>query len=506
MERSACTRRTFLTVSSAALATGVAAPIALPSRGTECAVSPTMSANALQSQAKQSDEGVVYHRDVHTSDLMKGFPPPKDRRVNIENWTDTTESLRWTHLHANVVFKSLPVERGEGPVWILPRRMLDPEKLDRAQVLWGKTRDAARKISVADWLQRSDTDALVVVHDGHIVAEQYYGAMTPHTPHLLWSASKSVLASIMAPLLSVGTVDESAPATSYVPELSKSGLAGATVRQLLDMYTGVRAPCFPTPQEIGSSDEAILRQWSLGTPEFRHAENLFAHMLRAMRILPDLPGKQTPGCYDFLLTLDRDREHGSYFYYTDANPMAVQWIIERSTQTSYVAHLAHLLDTLGAESDGSVGIDTVGGAVSSIGVSLTARDFARWGLMLCNGGAVGGGKVVPGIDKLVADVRRDPGLDRWTDRTNSKAWAPPKTGYKSFMWTSPMVQGHEPIPHAGGAFGQACYVDAARKCVVVKFASCLGSLPGRPDQDEPNAKDPIALQSLVDDVLPELVG
>ena len=59
---------------------------------------------------------------------------------------------------------------------------------------------------------------------------------------------------------SVGLVDERAEVTRYVPQLSRSGLSGATVRQSLDMYTGVRAPCFPSPQEIGTTDEATLKQ------------------------------------------------------------------------------------------------------------------------------------------------------------------------------------------------------------------------------------------------------
>ena len=260
-------------------------------RTTEHAVSPDESVAALEAVRSRAEDGVVYHPDIHNSDLMKGFPPPKDRRVTIENWTDTTDTLRWTHLNGSVVFKTLAVEKGDGPVWILPRRMLDLEKLDRAQVLWGKTKQEAKRISVADWLRRSETDALVVLHDGHIVAEQYFGAMTPATPHRLWSASKSVLASILAPLLFERAVDEQALATKYVPELAQSGLAGATVRQLLDMYTGVRVPCFPSPEEIGTTDEATLKQWTSGTPEFRRADNEFARMCRAMGVIPWTSGR-----------------------------------------------------------------------------------------------------------------------------------------------------------------------------------------------------------------------
>jgi CubicO group peptidase (beta-lactamase class C family) len=298
-------------------------------------------------------------------------------------------------------------------------------------------------------------------------------------------------------------VDERELATKYVPELAGSGLVGATVRQLLDMYTGVRAPCFPSPKEIGTTDEVTLKQWALGTPEFRRADHVFARMCRAMGAFPGLPGEEMAGCYDFLLTTERDREHGKYFYYTDPNPMALQWILERVTNTSYVEHLSRLLQNLGAECNGTVTLDPIGTAVSSIGLSLTARDFARWGLMLCNGGRVGSGTVIAGIKDFIDDIRRNPGPERWTERTNTVAL--PNTGYRSLMWTTPAEPGREPIPNAQGAHYQKCYVDAARNCVVVKLSSFSNAQPGRPVEDQPNQNDDVAMQSFLGHVLPELI-
>jgi CubicO group peptidase (beta-lactamase class C family) len=225
-----------------------------------------------------------------------------------------------------------------------------------------------------------------------------------------------------------------------------------------------------------------------------------------MGCFPGLPHEEVIGCYDFLLTTKRDREHGKYFYYTDPNPIALQWILERTTKTCYVDHLSKLLRNLGAESNGAITLDAIGTAVSSIGLSLTARDFARWGLMLCNGGRVGSDKVIPGIQDFVEDIRRNSGPERWTERTNAVAWSPTNTGYRSLMWTTPAERGREPIPYAHGAFHQKCYVDTTRKCVFVKFSSFFSSEPSRPVEDQPYQNDDIAVQSLIEDVLPTLVG
>jgi CubicO group peptidase (beta-lactamase class C family) len=503
MPRSTLNRRSFLTASTGGLAAAVASAMPRPSGSTEreCLLDNSGHRSALL----QTDTGVVYHRDIHRSDMMKGFPPPPDKRVTIHNWPDHTDALRWTHLNGSYVFKTIPIEGPNGPVWVLPRHMLDREKLETAKVLWGKTNEEAQRISVRDWLLRSETDAFVVLHEGHIVAEHYFGDMTPTTPHRLWSASKSVLASTFASLLFTRSVEEEAPAERYVSELAQCGLAGASVRQLLDMYTGVAVPCFPSAEELGINDEAALKQWTLGTPEFRRADNQFARMCRAMGVFPSLPEEETTGCYDFVLATERDREHGTCFYYTDPNPIALQWILERRTGASYVDHLSKLLQSLGAEGKATITLDAIGTAVSSIGLSLTARDFARWGLMLCNGGRVNNGQVIPGIQHFVDDIRRNPGLDRWTERTNAAAWAPAGTGYRSQMWTAPTASGTEPVLYASGAFHQVCYVDARRKYVLVKFSSFLPELPERPREDRFFHNDAIAAQSFLNHTLPDLL-
>ena len=141
----------------------------------------------------------MYHREMHTSDVMKGSPPPLDKRVTLENWTYTTDKWRWTHLNAHRVFRTAKIDRGIGPTWVLPRKMVDPDELHRAKVLWGATKEKARKISVGEWLQRNEIDSLVALVDGHIAAEIYTGEMTPQTPHNMWCGAKSVITTVMAP-------------------------------------------------------------------------------------------------------------------------------------------------------------------------------------------------------------------------------------------------------------------------------------------------------------------
>jgi hypothetical protein len=153
MSRMHQSRRSFLATSGALLAgmsSGVGIGSLMSTRNVAAAQGQTAERAGIQ-----SEDGVVYH--PRQSDVMRGFPPPKERRVNIDNWTESTPNLRWTHLHPYTVFPTAVLDPGRGPVWTLPRRMVDENDLAKLQVMWGGSREDARQIPALDWLERSET-------------------------------------------------------------------------------------------------------------------------------------------------------------------------------------------------------------------------------------------------------------------------------------------------------------------------------------------------------------
>ena len=493
MTRSHVSRRAFLMTSGTAVASG--AGLASCSRA---------DTHAPQSAAQQSEEGIVYHLEIHHSDLMRGFPPPKDKRITAENWSETTEGLRYAHLHPDHVFRTVPVDKRDAPVWILPRKMVDHGRLHGAQVLWGPTRQDAQAISVVEWLQRSQTDALVAIHDGHIVAEVYCGDMSPTLPHILWCGSKAVLATVLAPFLMDKTLDWQAQVTQYVPEFERTAFKGATIRQVLDQMTGVRCDDCIDPAKYEQLAPSAKCEWDFGTPEFRRGSNGYARSSRALGMFPQLEGEQGSGYYDFLLGLsEQDRPHGSSFKYSDYNTMALQLILERVTQTSYVEHLSRFLQELGVEENAKLIIDPIGTPIGNYGLALTPRDWARWGLMLCEHGRVGSGRVLPGIQTLVDDIKRDPGPERLEGKWRTLM---PNCGYRSQFWTASAVRGGDPLFQAAGWCLQKCIIDTARKNVVVRCASFWDQDPNNIANAVTSTHDDLAVWSFMEDVLPELVG
>src|SRR5689334_9217691 len=164
-----------------------------------------------------------------TTELMAGFPPPEESRVTLANWQDPPFN-RWAFRHMREIIPSQlipagpdggsPLPAADGPLPDPPVWRLDGGTATAAEVF-------------AD----TYTDALVVLHDGRLVAERYGDGMTAATPHLLMSVSKSLVGCVAGVLAERGRLDPAAPVTTYVPEAGSSGYAGATVRDLLDMRT-----------------------------------------------------------------------------------------------------------------------------------------------------------------------------------------------------------------------------------------------------------------------------
>jgi len=371
----------------------------------------------------------------HGTGLMTGFPPTPDARVTLANWQDPPFS-RWAFRHMRELIPSQAIPASGEPV-ALPgasRPLPDPpvRRLD------GSTATAAEVF--AD----THTDALVVLHDGHLVAERYDDGMTAATPHLLMSVSKSLVGCVAGVLADRGLLDPAAPVTAYVPEAGSSGYAGATIRHLLDMRTGVAF------REAYTERDAEVRV-----------------MERSMGWRPSQPGDPA-GTYPYLTTLGRAGPHGGEFTYRSADTDMLGWVCERAGGTRMADLISALIwQPMGAERDGEVTCDPLGSAIHDGGVSVTARDLARFGQMLIDDGMVRGYPVVPAA-WLAATRDPGPGVREAFAVTDNELVLP-GGWYRNQFWV---------IPGPGGAVlvclgihGQLVYADRATRTVVAKLSS-----------------------------------
>ena len=151
--------------------------------------------------------------------------------MTLGNWQEPPFN-RWSFQHLREIVPTQRITRGARAKAL--ELSDNPPALDHIAV----TRLGAGPSTVGEVLADTWTDAVIVLHDGQVVLERYFGQMRANTPHLLMSVSKSIVGCLRNPRRQAPPGPE-APITQYVPEIAGSGYDGATVRHLLDMRTGV---------------------------------------------------------------------------------------------------------------------------------------------------------------------------------------------------------------------------------------------------------------------------
>ncbi|MGZ5181911.1 MAG: serine hydrolase domain-containing protein [Ramlibacter sp.] len=286
-----------------------------------------------------------------------------------------------------------------------------------------------------EFLRQTHTDALAVLLDGQLVHEWMDAGMTEATPHIVMSASKSVVGLLCGALAHQGVLDPEAPVAHYVPEVAASPFQGATVRQLLDMRT---QPGF-TPPEL--QQYAQSTNWD--------------------------PGASAGGLHAFFAGLPaRAGAHGGAFRYLSANTDLLGWVIERAAGQPFAQVASQSLwRHLGAGHDATITLDRAGAPRPTGGWSMTLRDFARVGQFLLEPGRHG-----PFADFVPAwldDVLANGDAQAWAQGDFAAGFGR-RMHYRSGWY----VLREEPrLLFAMGIHGQHLFVDPARRLVVAKLSS-----------------------------------
>jgi CubicO group peptidase (beta-lactamase class C family) len=292
--------------------------------------------------------------------------------VTSQNWQDPPVN-RWAYWHVRDILPTYRVSRGDGAARALPAAAA-PADLLAVEII----RADGSAGTVGDVLADTYTDAYVILQDGELVTEWYGPLGSPERTHALMSVSKSVLGCVAAVLIDRGLLDAERPITDYVPELAASGYAGATVRHVLDMRSGIRfLEEYTNPQaDIRQLDEWI--GWQPGQDD-----------------------GEPRGLHRYLANLPAEAPHGSRFLYRSAESDVLGWVCERAAGQPMAELMSALVwAPMGAEHDADLLHDGLGDAVHDGGLCATARDVARFGQLLLDGGAVPDGaggtrRVVP---------------------------------------------------------------------------------------------------------------
>ena len=292
--------------------------------------------------------------------------------------TPAVIAMRWQWLNPEInsftfretkkVFEYRDVRSGGVEVWDLPRAGgFAMPTID----FGGETRDYAR------FAEDTFTNAMLVLKDGRIVFEDYRNRMTPETRHVAFSMSKTITAMLVGIALERGEIDSlDDPAEKYVPQLAGAGYEGVTVRQILQMRSGVD---YEERYDFGDN------------PSFAGRLHEQAIVLNRMRFA------------EGALETRQANTPGSTFNYSTLDTMVLGWVLEEATGETLEAQMEQRIwQPLGAEADafwladGPPGADGVEGrALNGMGFNATLRDFARLGQLLLDDGMRGEVRVLP---------------------------------------------------------------------------------------------------------------
>ena len=349
--------------------------------------------------------------------------PPSDVPVAVQ-------VLRWHMLDNSVsalafrsmdqMFVTRTVPRG-GPVWNLPR---SDRSLDFTYSWQGG------RVPAEQFLERTYTNALLVLKDGRIVSEIYRNNSDARSRFIGWSMTKSLTSVLIGCALAEGRIDSlDTPITRHLPELVGGGYDGVSIRQVMQMRSGVD----------------YEERYDFGNPGVA-ASNHIAALVR-----------NTARFADVARTLPRKHSPGTHFQYKTIDTAVLGWLVERVTQGSVAAYTARCVwEPLGAEADGYYIMDGppgIGREFSGAGYNATLRDYARFGQMMLDGGVANGRRIVS-----AEWVRQSTGPSGPEDSRRG--------GYGLQWWT----MGGSDAYAAIGLQGQYIYIDPSMRTVVVKLS------------------------------------
>ena len=392
------------------------------------------NATGAQLSAAESDPNAI--------GWMRGFPPPADKLIGQPDSNYFSfPKLRWTVCHLREFLPTKAISRGLGAPAPLPRAdgrdiasEIDAVKFkpvgSNAEMTWKES------------LAANYTDGMLILHQGRIVYEKYFGCLNETGKHGAMSMTKSMTGLLAEILVAEGKLNDKALVSSIVPELKDSAFGSATVRQVMDMTTALDF------SENYSDPKAGIWVYSA-----------------AANPLPKPADYKGPvGYYAYLQTVQQKGTHGDAFGYKTVNSDALGWIIARTTGRSMADFFSdRIWSRIGAEQDSYITIDALGTPFAGGGLTAGLRDLGRIGLLMLNEGKLNAQQIFPA--EAVKSIKA--GGDKAAfEKAGFKSL--PGGSYRGMWWVFHNDHG---AFAARGVHGQTIYVDPTADMVIVRFSS-----------------------------------
>lgn len=290
-----------------------------------------------------------------------------------------------------------------------------------------------QQLSLQAFIEMSDTSALLVIHRGQVVFEEYRQGDSQQSLHASFSMAKSFTSALAGIALAEGHIDSiQDPVQKYLPELDSKTFKGVTIEHVLQMSSGIRF------DETYTDPDSDINKMTTQVPPLTYLQ--------------------------YINTLGRDHAPGTFNHYASINTQLLGLLLSRVTGRSITDYMEDKLwQPLGMEEEGLWTLDEQGNELTMGGLAASARDYAKLGLLYLNRGKRG--------EKVILD----PGWVKQSVVPDKKHLMPGEnpassnvSGYQ-YQWWTPRDWDGDFL--ARGIWGQNIFVHPDNEVVIVKLAA-----------------------------------
>ncbi|MCL9774005.1 serine hydrolase domain-containing protein [Vibrio methylphosphonaticus] len=383
---------------------------------------------------------------------MYEVPVEADYQVTLSNWTHPDYN-HWAFQNMGI-HPSVMVAR-DGHVSVLPEK-LNPSIANM------EFEYAGTHYTVEEAMVNDRTDGYVIIKDGHIIHEEYFGTFGAKDHHMWASSTKSLIGQAIGLLVEQGKIDTDKTVESYIEELKGSHFGKQTVRTVLNMTSALNY----------SEDYANITPGTVHYEYFRRLNLVPAFDLMAIDPTKDATPR---GILEFAPHFNQnpDLTVNHKYEYHSPNVDVAGWLIARVSGQSLQDFIAeNIWYKLGAEHDAAFMTDMTFTPVATGGFTTTLRDFARVGMVIANNGQYNGEQIfseawIKDSFNLSDDEKQHMNRSVYKDK-NSTVYDEWLEGYKNYLWVHDSEKG---IATFRGIFGQHLYINQEKNLVIATFSS-----------------------------------
>lgn len=321
-------------------------------------------------------------------------------------------------------FTTSPLKRSNDPLILPENKYYEPA---------GEFEYGEKIYNIPDYLEDTRTEGLLILKNDTIIYENYWEGLEIDEDHISWSMAKSFTSSLVGILHHQGLFELDDEITQYLPEFKGTGYDGVTIKNLLNMSSGVSFN--EDYGDFNSDINRFGRTFAMGSP-----------------------------ILEFAQSLKSGREQGTFNHYVSIDTQVLGFLLIRVSGRSLTELTQNYLwEPIGMEHDGSWIVDNQNVEFALGGLNASLRDYTKLGLCYKNKGCINGYQIVP-EEWTIASMETD--AEHLKAGKNDKSSS--EHGYGLQWW---IPANNTDAFSMAGIYNQYVYVDPVNNIIIAKLSA-----------------------------------